>query len=837
MLKCSMKQLIYLLAALVFTEGLPAAAAPGGLPTRFLKAGTAQLFMGGRAYRNIGVTIPDLFTRFLTAPSAATLQALRDAHRAGARFVRTGLLRDSSTVHLFQNSPRQFLERFEAMEAACAAQKLALVPSLCFDTAALCRAAGGWDGKGIPPLYQPGSPASLLLNSCARQMAARFHSDPRILFWEIGDALNRNADTSPSEPSSEQVRALLETVAQTLHRSDRHHMVCSGNGALRPDAWHLHLQRLANADLPAGPPRPLDTLQQMRDILLLQNPPGIDILSVHLHENPVYTPSWLLPTPNEDMELPWLQAVCLQLGRPLFLGAFGQAIHGVKGGQNPAPWLLDTLRRLQASGMPLAAVRNWEPEEPALAAKPGALSWKRTPRMVVALAIANSVIRSAQHSGLTITIGPALEATDQSVQAFRLRRLAVRYNRTAAPLAAGALWQPGALWNGMRNSAGVVLLHSPRAGGALSVMDAALYSLYPGVSPGLVRSWALLFARFITGAQPVSQGGGLTLPAGTIPCGILPNGKPEWQLQNAYPGYRLPPADSGYWFIALAYRYLQLSGSPGLFLSKVHLQNGSVLTLQQICEDAYKSVPCSAKTGLVTLNLSADALRADWEGADRVLKRGECLWPSLLRYQAAVQLSRLCNAAGEGSRGEQYRADAGQMQSALANAFLLPLCQQKGAGQALLLSALQTGRREDVWGEAFAVWLKALSADHLVEIASRLKTLLQTSRTFQAGSVRALPVSGAYGGYWSVTSDLPGAGQNGAWSALPAGWMAAALAAADPAAAHLFLKAAAASAKAAQAGIPLWNLPVTAGSMYDPVIPALNAGLLKQQFAPGIRGG
>src|SRR5579859_7608129 len=57
-----------------------------------------QLFLGAIPYRNIGVTIPDLFARFLRADDQGATAALADAQAVGVHFVRyAGTTADAAT--------------------------------------------------------------------------------------------------------------------------------------------------------------------------------------------------------------------------------------------------------------------------------------------------------------------------------------------------------------------------------------------------------------------------------------------------------------------------------------------------------------------------------------------------------------------------------------------------------------------------------------------------------------------------------------------------------------------------------------------------------------------
>ena len=71
----------------------------------FLKVHDAELWLGKYQFNNIGVNIPDLFSRFLNGDETSATQAMQDAHAFGVRFVRCdGCVRAPET---FRAAPRR----------------------------------------------------------------------------------------------------------------------------------------------------------------------------------------------------------------------------------------------------------------------------------------------------------------------------------------------------------------------------------------------------------------------------------------------------------------------------------------------------------------------------------------------------------------------------------------------------------------------------------------------------------------------------------------------------------------------------------------------------------
>src|SRR5579862_8360257 len=92
-----------------------------------------HLFLGPVPYHNIGVTMPDLFARFLRGDDDGAAQALADARAVGVRFVRCACITaDGAPVAMFRSDRARWLDAFDRMLAASAAHGISLVPSLLY---------------------------------------------------------------------------------------------------------------------------------------------------------------------------------------------------------------------------------------------------------------------------------------------------------------------------------------------------------------------------------------------------------------------------------------------------------------------------------------------------------------------------------------------------------------------------------------------------------------------------------------------------------------------------------------------------------------------------------
>lgn len=768
------------------------------------------MFLGPILFRNIGVVMPDLFDRFLTNRDLEGAAALADARLAGVHFVRIAAFGSfTAGSDLFQSSPDRWFAAFDRMLASAQRSQIFLVPSLIYDPALLTGAVQASPAD----LLQPGTTANRLALQRIAAVVTRYRNDPRVLFWEIGNALNREADLSPGQ-TTERVSAFLQEAAHLIHRLDRRHPVSSGCGDVRADAWH-RWQTAKTGKFDPAAFAGVDTFDEYAAVLSELNPPAIDLISVQQAPPLTDHRAWLMEDDVTALRMPWIQFAAVRLGRPLFVSAFGQPTQAQGQELEPA-WTLDLLRRLQADGAPPAALRSWEPQT----AGDDVVSPGLTPRLTVALKAANVVISDAVANGVTLAQGPPLPYSDQAVQADRFQvqsgllhdlaaDLVTRHRvppsgkvdrvsqesapGTAAvqtPLRTTAVTEAGSAPR--FNRAGVTLLLSNRASSAFRPAEAVWLLGSDFVRPQEIMEWVRVLIENQVGAKGLSLPDGRTIPAGSVPDHIAVDGTVAWFPEGD--SRPLPPVDCAFALSALVEEHWRLTGRPTLFASSLKTAAGNV-SVSLACERAFEAVQADTETGLIFIGtktrapgvIGMEGDRADWGFADRVHKSGFCLMPSLMRWRAARGLAGLFKAAGNPSRTDHYQAEADRLRGSLAATFALPQGQVEGKSRALLLSATVEGRKEDLWAEAYAVWLGVLPSDLQQSVERQLLAHWRSGDGFLKGMVRSLPGQGPYGGTWERCDDPPGTGQNGGYWGLPVGWVAMALKSVDADAANALL--------------------------------------------------
>jgi hypothetical protein len=321
---------------------------------------------------------------------------------------------------------------------------------------------------------------------------------------------------------------------------------------------------------------------------------------------------------------------------------------------------------------------------------------------------------------------------------------------------------------------------------AFWIRDAAMMLGADLVPKDEVDGWIQVVAKTQPGPEGLNFPHGLHVPAYSVPDHITLAGEACW-----YPGAYadqgvghygfLPPADDAFYFIQMVWDSVRLAGNADAMKSKI-ITGWGEQPLWVVCSKAFGSVEADPKTGLVLCSERAGEGRVDWGFCDSTTKTGSCLMPSLLRWQAAVRLSKLLSQAGMAKPARDLRTQSVLISKNLTSAFYRPLPN----GEGFLVSATGLGRRDDLWASAFAVWLGVLSPKIEKAVARHLASVVREGGSVIGGQVRHMPPTGEFGGYWERASSGHDTYQNGGFWATPTGWLTVAVAKVDrPAAAKL----------------------------------------------------
>ena len=400
---------LFLIIITVFIQSPSSSQTRAAKPVKpqFLKVYGTRLTLGGKTYRNIGANIPDLFLKFLNGQDADAIASLRRADDAGIRCVRCfGGSWGPDELTIFDKEPARWLGAFDRMLAACNTAHITVVPSLLFNIQQIpdyIRKTSGKEER-VVEFLTPGSLSNNFAVKYVTTMVSRYKDDPRVLFWEIGNEYNLEADLSfqlknlPDNqlPTSDHIRSFLIQIGSLIKRMDRHHLVTSGNSDMRPAAWHLRQQMLKFHT--SAHPRDYamdwsrDLYEQYVRMLEFFNPAPMDIVSVHLYGEKENAPLWITRDGEHAFELPWIVAAADRIGKPTFVGEFGEKLF-VDGKEQDGKWDSDQMQRIQDGGGPLSMIWSWEysSDDPAQAVY--AITELHTPEMVTRLKTANQALK------------------------------------------------------------------------------------------------------------------------------------------------------------------------------------------------------------------------------------------------------------------------------------------------------------------------------------------------------------------------------------------------------------------------------------------------------------
>jgi hypothetical protein len=324
----------------------------------FLRAERSVLTLGNVTFRNIGVNLPDFFQDCLSGNTANAESLLVRAKNAGVRVVRcAGILSTAASVRLLQSKPERWHAAFARMLTLADAQGILIIPTLLprYDTWVSVLPSPAPSGSS--PLTQGSVNAQVLAD--VTTIVTRYRDDQRVLFWEIADGWNRDADQA-GKPTTEQIRAFSIQAATAIKRIDRKHLVSPGNADMMPDQFH-------RSQTP--PTTQLDNFRQYAEILATFSPPPCDFVSVQQFPpgtgeqgSPNEGQNWLIYDNLHAFALPWTRNAAERIDRPLFISAFGS--------QNPflsipasQAWLKDFLKRLEIGVAPLACLSQADFED------------------------------------------------------------------------------------------------------------------------------------------------------------------------------------------------------------------------------------------------------------------------------------------------------------------------------------------------------------------------------------------------------------------------------------------------------------------------------------------
>ena len=332
--------------------------APAGQPGLYVSGGV--LMRAGQAYHGIGANYFSLFSRLLKDPAdESSLKNLAALGKRGIPFVRFmcgGFW--PSDMSLYQNNRDAYFRRLDQVVHAAEQAGIGLIPSLFWNTSTVADLCG-------EPLDQYGNSESksiAFIRRYTHEVVTRYQHSPAVWAWEFGNEYNLGADLPNAaqhrppvwpqlgtakersirdELKWQHIETALRAFAETARGIDPHRAILNGNSIPRQSAWH-------NAN---GGTWQDDDDPQFAAILRRDNPPPLDVISVHIYPDPKnhYTAR---QTSLEGL-VATTQRHAKALDKPLFIGEFGAPDAGDRATQEAA--FNELLQAIRTHQVPLAA--------------------------------------------------------------------------------------------------------------------------------------------------------------------------------------------------------------------------------------------------------------------------------------------------------------------------------------------------------------------------------------------------------------------------------------------------------------------------------------------------
>ena len=227
-----------------------------------------------------------------------------------------------------------------------------------------------------------------------------------------------------------------------------------------------------------------------------------------------------------------------------------------------------------------------------------------------------------------------------------------------------------------------------------------------------------------------------------------------------------PPYDDQYFFINMAYSYIQTTSDTGILTKKINDK-----TLIERLEAAFR-VPPSRPDNHIAYTTD-DYRGVDFGFRDAIAITGDLCFTSILKYRASDELARIFEMSGDKTRSSYYRAIAGKIKSAIPELF------QDNRG--MLHSSTGTSSQADVWSTGLAVYLDILQGDSKDKACRFLADAYRNGYLSYNGNIRHILTIDDFDDStaWESSLAKKNTYQNGAYWGTPTGWICYAIAKAD----------------------------------------------------------
>lgn len=292
-----------------------------------------------------------------------------------------------------------------------------------------------------------------------------------------------------------------------------------------------------------------------------------------------------------------------------------------------------------------------------------------------------------------------------------------------------------------------------------------------------LKSILILTAGCQSGNDSIGMATGAVVPPFSIPDHVLLNGQPVFFPgtysagldQGGEPFGVRPPFDDQFYFIEMAHFYVGVSGDKDILLTEVN-----DLRLMDRLHRAFEVPPHDSETEVVLA--IPEERGVNFGFFDTVYQTGYLLFSSLLKYRAALCMSRLCDILGDFQGMMRYGRIAERLREAVPAIF--------GTPSGWLNAATGVCKQHDVWGTAFAIYIEILEGEFRDKALRAIRDAYYDGSMTYRGNVRQILTTENHSETSAWERALPPINtyQNGAYWGTATGWVLYALSQIDEAA-------------------------------------------------------
>jgi hypothetical protein len=229
----------------------------------------------------------------------------------------------------------------------------------------------------------------------------------------------------------------------------------------------------------------------------------------------------------------------------------------------------------------------------------------------------------------------------------------------------------------------------------------------------------------------------------------------------------VPPYDDQFYFIHMAWYYVQSTGDWTVLVKKIN--NKSILERLQAAFAVVPSAPGSE------LAFTTDEFRGvDFGFRDVITMTGNLCMTSILKYRAASELAEILGHAGERGLAASYS----DISSRIKKEISLTFSDKRG----LLKASTGKSSQPDVWSTALAVWMNILEGEDMLRACRTLADSYRNGALSADGNIRHILTTDDFNGNtaWEFSIAKKNTYQNGAYWGTPTGWVCYAIAKVEP---------------------------------------------------------